>query len=324
MQEVRGPRSDEEDARSAQARSRSGEASEEGSDGDVSSVWSADDDSEEEAHVSDDDDSDEEEGDGRVLAKAGIESIPVVGELSSFVPLWAVQETRETKIFLNLHGGVSVSTCIPSEATKGLVWKSSGPPAPHPRADDCNPDKRVCGCVCVERGAGVQVSMAVRQGLGYSSTIETDLEVTCSNTTVRLLRDHTLLLSALLADASWRPRTGKLRGADRHFFVPTANKVKVVLKDQYRLGLVVNEENIVDDFGDDRINNVVWVRGREAWASASSLPTVFKELQTRQILSVELPKVSVDLHPRRTDDVFGTMPGCIKVSRVLCGLIPCS
>jgi hypothetical protein len=66
------------------------------------------------------------------------------------------------------------------------------------------------------------------------------------------------VVQAVLADWAWRPNLKRFTDhmTDPLYFVPSAVHFRLNLVDTFKLGLILNDENIVNDFADGARNTV--------------------------------------------------------------------
>jgi len=224
---LRGPRADGSDAKDREG--------EEGEDSESDSEYT-DDSADSYETLEEDEDEDEEEAEeewSEIIARSGLESLPVVGNIENLVPWLMKSDGSEITTDVVICADVRIASNIPSAVEDDVFWRSEG----------------------------LRVSVKMKSGLAYHDHSSMEWEVESSRSKVRMLRDHTRLITAVLADWGWRPNLKQFteRADNALYFVPSTMIFKLRLVDGFKLGLIVNEDNVVDDHGDDSANSVLWL-----------------------------------------------------------------
>ena len=170
------------------------------------------------------------------------------------------------------------------------------------------------------RSEGLRVSVDLKLGLAFhdSTSMEWDVESSCS--TVYLLRDHTRLIQSVLADWGWRPNVKRFSDLtnDPLYFVPSVVRFRLNLVDQFKLGLILNEDNIVDDFADEANNTVLWLRARSLTAKTCTRNETFQPSFGNTEYSVYVPDIIGSLEERQPSslDIQApvTLPECLRAA----------
>ena len=152
----------------------------------------------------------------------------------------------------------------------------------------------------------LQVRVTMRGGLGHSDRFDARYEVESTDTEAVLLRDHIRVLSALGVDWAWAgPGPPPDEVADRLRFTPAAYEVGVVLGGGFRVGMVTNDDNVVDDFADAAANGYAMVRGERLVAGTRTGFETYRAPTVETSYTVDLGKVSIMLCPQPTaSDLF--------------------
>jgi hypothetical protein len=159
-----------------------------------------------------------------ILAKCGLDTLDAVGTVSNVTP-WIADASGSVNVTqVELLGAVSLASNIASalEEGGGVFWRSEA----------------------------LKVSVNLRSALAFHDKTTSTWEVESVATDARMLRDHARLITGLLADFRWRPpniaKFAKFAN-DPLYFVPSDSIFQMTLSGGYRLGLVCNEDNVVDD-----------------------------------------------------------------------------
>jgi len=159
-----------------------------------------------------------------ILAKCGLDTLDAVGTVSNVTP-WIADASGSVNVTqVELLGAVSLASNIASalEEGGGVFWRSEA----------------------------LKVSVDLSSALAFHDKTTSTWEVESVATDARMLRDHARLITGLLADFRWRPpniaKFAKFAN-DPLYFVPSDSIFQMTLSGGYRLGLVCNEDNVVDD-----------------------------------------------------------------------------
>jgi hypothetical protein len=175
----------------------------------------------------------EEEDWSEIIARSGIEGLQVVGTIENLVPWLMKSDGSKITTDVVIDAGVRIASDIPSAVEDGVFWRSEE----------------------------LRVSVKMKSGLAFHDPTSTEWEVEASRSEVRMLRDHTRLITAVLADWGWRPNLKHFTEPVENalYFVPSTMGFKLRLVDGFKLGLLVNDDNVVDDHGDDSANSILWL-----------------------------------------------------------------
>jgi len=135
---------------------------------------------------------------------------------------------------VEIFGDARIASSIPSALADDVFWSSEG----------------------------LKVSVKMKSGLAYHDKSSMEFDVVSSRSTVHMLRDHGRLITAVLADWGWRPNIKRFTDQinDALYFVPSCVEFNLTLVNGFKLGLILNDENVVDDFADSKSNTILWLR----------------------------------------------------------------
>eukprot|EP00960_Hanusia_phi_P075237 768392-Hanusia_phi.AAC.18 len=189
------------------------------------------------------------------------DAFPLVAVVSSFVPFHlSSQSTHENTTEVEIVDDVSISSSIVSNKARNVFWSASS----------------------------FKLSISVLSGKRYNDLRTMVWRVTSVNSRVNLLRDHDRLIASLISDWTWRPPDLKAR-VDPVRFVPRIVHVFVEMQEKLEVCLVVNEDNVVNDFADDENNATLVLRAETLRAETRTCNDVLQALkgETQYVVSVE-------------------------------------
>jgi hypothetical protein len=234
----------------------------------------------------------EEEDWSEIIARSGIEGLLVVGTIENLVP-W-LMESDGSKITTDvvIGAGVRIASEIPSAVEDGVFWRSEE----------------------------LRLSVKMKSGLAFHDPTSTEWEVEASRSEVRMLRDHTRLITAVLADWGWRPNLKHFTEPVENalYFVPSTMSFKLLLVDGFKLGLLVNDDNVVDDHGDDRANSVLWLGARTLEVKTHSRVRTFQPSFGLTEYVVHVPNLTGWLQEKAVSGIklraAGPFPDCLSAA----------
>ena len=227
-----------------------------------------------------------------IIARSGVETLPVVGNVRNIVPWWMGTDGSVMTTDVEIFRDVRIASSIPSALEDGVFWKSEG----------------------------LKVLVKMKSGLAYHDKSSMEYDVVSSRSTVRMLRDHGRLITAVLADWGWRPNIKQFndRINDALYFVPSCVKFNLTLVKGFKLGLILNDENVVDDFADSKNNSILWLRANTLAVKTCTPNDTFQPAFGCTQYSVHVPDVSGWLgekQPNSIDmNVTGPFPDCLTAA----------
>jgi len=184
---------------------------------------------------------------------------------------------------VEIFGDARIASSIPSALADDVFWSSEG----------------------------LKVSVKMKSGLAYHDKSSMEFDVVSSRSTVHMLRDHGRLITAVLADWGWRPNIKRFTDQinDALYFVPSCVEFRLTLVNGFKLGLILNDENVVDDFADSKSNTILWLRANTLAVKTCTRNDTFQPAFGCTQYSVRVPDVSGWLQEKQSTSIDMHVPG---------------
>ena len=211
------------------------------------------------------------------------------------VPFWIEEDGAAIDTDVQLVHAVQISSNIPSEVDHGVFWRSES----------------------------LRVLVQNKFGVDFHDKNDISIEIESNSSTVMMLRDHGRLISAVLADWAWRPNLKQYSDKINNpvYFVPSSVEFGLNLVSGFQLGLILNDDNVVDDFANSEQNSVLWLSAQRLGVKTLTSNRSFQPDFGRTEYSVHVPDLRVSLHEKPAANVCvdapGPFPDCITAAALL-------